>query len=342
VCYLSVEAREPPAVKRREFITLIGGAAASAWPLAARAQQRVPVIGVLGIGTLETNANQMDGLRKGLSETGFAEEHDFVLETRWSASAQYDDLLKLASDLVRRSVAVLVATGSARCAQAAKAATRTVPIVFANGSDPVRVGLVASMNRPGGNATGVSFFTSALGPKRLELVRQLVPQASTIAFLVNPANPVTEGDIENMREAAQSVGQAILVVTASTEGELDTAFATMAHEGAGALLANVDAFFYSHRHRLSALAEQYRIPASYNNSEYVTTAGGLMSYGDHRPDSYRQVGVYVGRILKGEKSADLPVMQPTKFELVINLKTARSLGLAVPDKLLALADEVIE
>jgi len=329
-------------MERREFITLLGGAV-FAWPLAARAQRPgVPTIGVLGIGSPETNSNPMDGLRKGLSDSGLTEGRDFVIEARWSASAQYDDLLKLASDLLRRPVAVLVATGSARCAQAAKAATGTVPIVFANGSDPVRVGLVASMNRPDGNATGVSYLTSALGPKRLELLRKLVPQASTIAFLVNPTNPVTEGDIENMQAAAKSAGQAIILVTASTESEIDAAFATMVREGAGAVLVNVDAFFYSQRYRLSSLAERYRIPASYNNSEYVTTAGGLMSYGDDRAESYRQVGVYAARLLKGEKPANLPVIQPTKFLLVINLNTARALGIEVSPTLLALADEVIE
>src|SRR5262249_1938351 len=257
------------------------------------------------------------------------------------SDGQFDRLQALASDLVRRPVTVLIAAGSARSAQAAKAATATLPIVFANGSDPVKIGLVASMNRPGGNATGVSFYTSTPGPKRLELLRELLPQAGTIAFLVNPSNPVTDGDIKDMDNAARSVGQPILVVHASNEKEIDVAFATVAQERASALLVNVDAFFSARRHQLADLAARYRIPASYNNGQYVV-AGGLMSYGDNRADSYRQAGVYAGRILKGEKPADLPVIQPTRFELVINLKVAKALGLTVPDKLLALADEVIE
>jgi putative ABC transport system substrate-binding protein len=237
-------------------------------------------------------------------------------------------------------VNVLIATGSANTAWAAKAATASVPIVFANGSDPVKIGLVASMNRPGGNTTGVSFYTSALGPKRLELLRELVPHANTIAFLVNPNDPVTKGDIDELELAAHTVGQKLFVVTARNEHEIDAALATAA-EQAGALLVNVDAFFTSRRHQLVALADRYRIPASYNNSQYIKV-GGLISYGDDRLDSYRQVGIYAARILKGDKPADLPVMQPTKFELVINLKTAKALGLEVPPMLLARADEVIE
>jgi len=328
-------------MRRREFLGVMGGVAA-AWPVLAQAQQAaMPVIGVVGILPLDANSISMIGLRKGLSETGFFDGKNVLIETRWAPNAQYDQLLSLASELVRRPVAVLVATGSARVAQAAKAATKNMPIVFANGSDPVKVGLVASMNRPGGNATGFSFFTSTLGPKRLELLRELLPRAGAIAFLVNPKNPVTEGDVIAIENAARSVGQRIIVVRASTESEIDSVFASIAREGASAILVNVDAFFTSRRQQLIALAKSYRIPASYNNGLY-TTAGGLMSYGDNRLDSYRQVGVYVGRILKGDKPADLPVMQPTKFELVINLKTAKELGLTVPPMLLARADEVIE
>jgi putative tryptophan/tyrosine transport system substrate-binding protein len=313
-------------VRRREFITLLG-AAAAAWPLAAGAQQApMPVIGFLSIGSLESNAASMAGFRRGLNEQGFVEGRNVMIETRFAADARYERLLALASDLVRRPVAVLIATGSASSARAAKAATTTIPIVFANGSDPVSIGLVASMNRPGGNATGVSYFTSTLGPKRLELLRELVPQATTIAFLV---------------KAARSVGQRIIVVSASNEKEIDAAFESVAGERAGALLVNVDAFFLSRRDQLVELAARYRVPASYNNGEYVKV-GGLMSYGDNRTDSYRQVGVYAARVLKGEKPADLPVMQPTKFELFINLKTAKALGLEVPPLLLARADEVIE
>jgi putative ABC transport system substrate-binding protein len=319
-------------------MTLLGSAAA-AWSLAARAQQpAMPVVGVLGIFSLDANTTQMIGLRRGLGESGFVEGRNLNIETR---SGSYDRLPSLAADLVSYPVSALVATGSARVAQVAKAATTSVPIVFANGSDPVKVGLVASMNRPGGNATGVSFYTSTLGPKRLELLRELIPQASTIAFLVNPTNPVTHGDIKDLEEAAGRIGQRMTVVLASTESEIDAAFARMAREQVGALIVNVDAYFASRRYQLAALAERYRIPASYNTGMYVK-AGGLMSYGDDRLDSYRQVGVYVGRILKGDKPADLPVMQPTKFELIINLKTAKALGLTVPPTLLARADEVIE
>jgi putative ABC transport system substrate-binding protein len=269
--------------------------------------------------------------RNGLSEQGFAEGQNAVIESRFAATGQYDGLLSLAFDLVRLPVTVLAAIGTAGVARAAKTATTTIPIAFANGSDPVKVGLVASMNRPGGNATGVSFYTSTLGPKRLELLRELVPQATTIAFLVNPTNPVTEGDTKDMEDAARNIGQRMIVVRAKNESEIDTAFATVAQERAGSLLVNVDGL----------LAAHYRIPTSYNNRVYVE-AGGLMSYGDNRFDSYRQLGVYVGRILKGDKPADLPVMQPTKFELVINLKTAKALGLIIPPSVLARADQVIE
>ncbi len=327
-------------LKRREFITLLGGAAA--WPLVARAQQPAkPLVGVLSIGSPESNAMQLASFRNGLGEQGYAEGQNAVIESRFAETGQYDRLVSLASDLARLPVTVLVAIGTAGVARAAKAATTTIPIVFANGSDPVKVGLVASMNRPGGNATGVSFYTSTLGPKRLELLRELVPQATTIAFLVNPTNPVTEGDTKEIEDAARNIGQRMIVIRAKNESEIDTAFATIAREGAGSLLINVDGFFSTRRNQLAALAAHYRIPTSYNNRMYVE-AGGLMSYGDNRLDSYRQLGVYVGRILKGDKAADLPVMQPTKFELVINLKTAKALGLTVPLTLQASADEVIE
>jgi len=326
-------------VKRRQFISVLGGAAA-AWPLALRAQQPVlPVIGYLNIGS--PGAGVTTGLRIGLGEQGFVEGRNVLIESRFAPTGQYDRLLALASELVGLRVAVLFATGSAGVARAAKAATATIPIVFANGGDPVKVGLVASMNRPGGNATGVSYYTSVLIPKRLELLRELAPQAQTIGFLVNPTNPVSEGDVEDMEDAARSVGQQILVLRAKNETEIDTAFAAISQHRADALLVDVDAYFNTRRDQLAALAARYRVPASYNNRRYVE-AGGLMSYGPNLDDANRQAGVYVGRILKGEKPADLPVMQPTKFQLVINLKTAKALGLRVPDKLLALADEVIE
>jgi len=328
-------------MRRRQLLSLVSSAV-MAWPVMAWAQEpAVPVTGVLGILPLDANSNIIVGIRKGLSESGFSEGKNVLIETRRVPNAHYDQLLSMASELVRRPVAVLVATGSARVAQAAKAATTTLPIVFANGSDPVKVGLVASMNRPGGNATGLSFFTSTLGPKRLELLRELVPGAGTIAFLVNPKNPVTEGDVVALENAARSVGQRIIVVRASTENEIDSAFANIARDEASTVLVNVDAFFTSRRQQIVALANRARIPASYNNGLY-TGAGGLMSYGDNRLDSYRHVGVYIGRILKGDKPADLPVMQPTKFELIINLKTAKALGLTVPATLLARADKVIE
>jgi putative tryptophan/tyrosine transport system substrate-binding protein len=327
-------------MKRRAFFTLLGGAAS--WPLAARAQQpATPVIGVLLIGSLEVNAIQMAGLKAGLGEQGFVEGQNVAIETRSATTAQYEGLLAPASELVHLPVAVLVATGSAGTARAAKAVTTTTPIVFANGSDPVSVGLVASINRPSRNATGVTFYTSALGPKRLEILHDLVPNMQSVALLVNPTNPVTQGDIEEIEAAARKLGMRVIIVRASNAPEIVSAFEAVAQQQAHALLVNVDAYFSARRVQIVSLAAQYSIPASYNNRLYVH-AGGLISYGDDRLNSYRQVGAYVGRILKGEKPSDLPVMQPTKFELVINLKTAKALGLDVPPTLLARADEVIE
>jgi putative ABC transport system substrate-binding protein len=327
-------------MRRREFLGVLGGAVL--WPVAARAQKPMPAIGVLGIFPLEpATLVPRTGLRRGLSELGFIENQNVLVETRWTQGAQYDRLATLASELIHRPVNVLVATGSAGVAKVAKASTTNIPIVFANGSDPVTVGLVSSMNRPGGNATGVSFLASELGPKRLELLREFVPHVAKVAFLVNPTNPVTEGDIREIEKAAVNVGQRIMVVRAATENELEIAFATIERERADALLVNVDAFFNGRRDKLTELAVRYRIPASYNTSQYVK-AGGLFSYGDDRLDMYRQVGRYVGRILKGEKPEDLPDLQPTKFELAINLKAAKALGLTVSPTLLARADEVIE
>jgi putative ABC transport system substrate-binding protein len=324
--------------RRQSAAALLG---ATAWPFAARGQQAKPVIGFLAIGSEASIAGTIASFRSGLSEQGFVDGRNVIIEGRYAPTGQYDRLLALASDLVRLPVTLLFAYGSAGVARAARAATATIPIVFANGSDPVKVGLVASINRPGGNATGVSFYISALGPKRLELLRELVPQAQTIAFLVNPTNPVTEGDVEDMENAARSVGQPIIIVKARNESQIEAAFAT-ARERAGALLVGVDAYFASQTDKFVSLAARYRIPASYAN-RLTAEAGGLMSYGPNINDSIRQAGgVYAGRILKGEKPADLPVIQPTKFELVINLKTARALGLEVPAKMLALADEVIE
>jgi putative ABC transport system substrate-binding protein len=327
-------------VKRREFMTLLSGAAA--WPIAARAQQpAMPVIGFLDLRPPDALTDRLRGFRQGLKDTGYVEGENVAIEYRW-AENQFDRLPALAAELVRRQVAVIVTSGGLTVTFAAKAATTTVPIVFSAGEDPVRLGLVASLARPGGNMTGINFFTGELAAKRLELLRELVPGAIRVAVLVNPANaPTTETTLRDVEPAARALGLQIQIFNASTSREIDAAFATLVRERPDTLFVGNDAFFNARRVQLALLAGRHGVPAIYSDREYAE-AGGLMTYGSNIVDVYRQVGVYAGRILKGAKPADLPVVQSSKFELVINAQTARMLGLTVPDKLLVAADEVIE
>jgi len=327
-------------MKRREFITLLGSAAAG-WPLAARAQQStMPVIGFLSSRSSTESASVVAEFRQGLSEVGYVVGQNAEIAFRW-ADGHYDRLPALAADLARRQVALIFATGGNPAAFAAKAATATIPIVFITGSDPVETRLVTSLNHPGGNLTGVSLFTSLLVPKRLELLRTLVPTATMIAFLVNPDNSNAQRDTRVAQTTAGSFGQQLVVLRAGTENDIDTAFAALVQQRANALVVNTDAFFLGRRNQLVALAARHAVPTIHDLRDFAA-AGGLMSYGTNLADAYRQAGTYVGKILKGEKPANLPVVQPTKFDLVINLKTAMALGLTIPRALLAAATELIE
>ena len=327
-------------MKRREFITLVGGAVA-AWPLAARAQRpAMPVIGLLSSRSPATDAPLIAVMRGGLNESGLVEGRNFTMDYR-SAEGQYDRLASLAADLVHRKVAVIVAIGGEVAALAAKSATATIPIVFVGGTDPVRSGIVTSLHRPGGNITGVSAFQSELEPKKLELLRELRPNAATIAALVNPKLIPAEMQVSDIKAAARSMGQQIDLLPASTIREIDAAFTRLAQMRADALLIATDPFFFTRAAQLVVLATRHAIPTLYHRREFVAI-GGLMSYGSNTEEVYRALGVYAGRVLKGEKPGDLPIQLPTKFELVINLSTAKALGIDVPPTLLARADEVIE
>ena len=327
-------------MRRRQFFAFIGGAAAMS-PFAARAQQpKLPVIGYLESASQGQFADLIPAFRKGLSETGYIDGQNVRIEYRW-AEGQYDRLPNLTAELVHDHAALIFTAPLLFPAQAAKAVTTTIPIVFVSGPDPVQLGLVASLSRPGGNLTGVTLFTSTVQAKRLQLLRELLPAARTFAFIVNPSNTRADTDVQEMETAARALGQQIIVAKAGTDRDLETAFATLAQHQIQALVIEGDPFFNSQAQQLVALATHYAIPTIYPLHEFAT-AGGLMSYGSSISNAYRQAGIYAGRILKGAKPADLPVMQPTKFELVINLGTAKALGLTVPPALIARADEVIE
>ena len=326
-------------MKRREFVTLLGGAAA--WPVAARAQQpAMPVVGYLGTGSPAAETPFVAGFVQGLKESGYVDGQNAAIEYRW-AEGQYDRLPALAADLVRRQVTVIAAPGSVPSALAAKAATSTIPIIFSGAVDPVTAGLVASLNRPGGNVTGVTSLNVEVGPKRLELMHELAPTATIIALLVNPTNPNVETLSRDAQAAAHTLGLHLHVLHASTERDIDRDFAMIAQLRAGALVTGPDPFLLSRKEQLAALALSRAVPSISPFREFVA-AGGLMSYGGSLTEMYHLAGVYAGRILRGEKPADLPVQQPTKFELVINLKTAKALDIEVPISMQLLADEVIE
>jgi ABC-type uncharacterized transport system substrate-binding protein len=328
-------------MRRREFIAFIGGAAVS-WPLIARAQQlAIPVIGFLDPRSLEGVTNRLRGFRQGLKETGYIEGENVTIEYRW-AENQMDRLPELAADLVRRQVAVIIASGGLDAALAVKAATTTVPILFLTGEDPVRLGLVTSLARPGGNLTGINFFNTELVTKRLEFLRELVPKAKRVAVLINPVDATNaDSTLKAIEPAARAIGLQIQVLNASTSREIDAAFAIIERDRPDAIFVGQTAFLNSRRVQLAQLAARHMVPASYSGREFPEV-GGLMSYGSDSAGAYRQVGIYTGRILKGAKPADLPVIQANKFELVINAQTARMLGLDLPAQLLSRTDEVIE
>jgi ABC-type uncharacterized transport system substrate-binding protein len=327
-------------MRRREFITLLGGAAVG-WPLAARAQQpAMPVIGYLGPESPAVFASRVRAFRQGLGETGYAEGRNVAIEFRW-AEGQHNRLSALAADLVGRQVAVIVAPGGAPGALAAKSATTTIPIVFEMGADPIAIGLVGNLNRPGGNLTGVSSLNVQVTPKRLEILHEAVPTAAEVAVLVNPTSPTADSQLRNLQAAARALGLQLHVLHASAERDFDTVFATLLQLRAGGLVVSSDGFFATHSEQLAALTIRHAVPAIHQSRDF-TIAGGLMSYAGSFAESHRQAGVYTGRILKGERPADLPVQQVTKVELFINLKTAKALGITFPLTLLGRADEVIE
>jgi putative tryptophan/tyrosine transport system substrate-binding protein len=327
-------------MQRREFITLLAGATA-AWPLSAHAQRpAMPVIGYLGVSSRGSTHDLLAAFYRGLKNAGYIEGQNVLIEYRW-AEGRYDRLPILAAELVQHQVTVIVATGGSLPALAAKAATTAIPIVFSSGNDPIEAGLVANLNRPGGNVTGASFFTTALEAKRIELLHNIIPNVGVIALLVNPKTGYADAQVRDAQEAAVRLGIQPIVLSASDESEIDIAFATLVRESARGLLVASDAFFFSRRDQLVALAARHAVPAIYQLREFAA-AGGLMSYGTSVAEAYHEAGIYTGRILNGEKPADLPVIQSTKFELVINLKTAKALSVTVPPSLLAIADEVID
>jgi putative tryptophan/tyrosine transport system substrate-binding protein len=327
-------------MRRREFVTLLGCAAT--WPRVTRAQQpAMPVIGLLSSASPDLHATRARAFRQGLSATGYVEGQNVTIEYRW-ANGQFDRLPAMAAELANRDVTVIASLGGNAPAMASKAATSTIPIVFMGvGGDPIELGLVASLHRPGGNLTGATVITGLLGAKRLQLLLEVIPKPTLVGILMNPTNPTAKTYVVDAQEAARSLGQQIHIINASGAGEIDAAFATFAHLRVGALLVITDAFFITRRDQLVALADRYGIPAIYENRDFVD-AGGLMSYGPDLADVFRNGGIYTGRVLKGEKPAELPVIQAAKFEFVLNVKTAKALGITLPPTLLARADEVIE